>query len=173
MDATINTVDTAGNPGSASITETVAINNAPVLTVNDLGAVEDGPTVSGTPTFSDDIGDVHTYTVTPLAPGQGSVSIDSNTGVYTFDPGADFQSLAQGATAMVTFDVMITDNNGASDTETVTVTITGANDAPIAQDDAITAIEDTPFNSVVDLDFNDSDIDGDTLSVVAGTFANY
>ena len=44
------------------------------------------------------------------------------------------------------------------------------NDAPVAVDDAITATEDTPFTSVVDLDFNDTDLDGDALTVVAGTF---
>ena len=41
----------------------------------------------------------------------------------------------------------------------------------MAVDDAITATEDTLFTSTVDLDFNDTDLDGDSLSVVAGTFA--
>ncbi|MDV7214274.1 Ig-like domain-containing protein, partial [Azotobacter beijerinckii] len=38
-------------------------------------------------------------------------------------------------------------------------------------DDAVTATEDTPFSAVIALDANDSDLDGDSLSVVAGTFA--
>ena len=41
----------------------------------------------------------------------------------------------------------------------------------MAVDDAITATEDTLFTSTVDLDFNDTDLDGDALTVVAGTFA--
>ncbi|MDH3221597.1 MAG: Ig-like domain-containing protein [Gammaproteobacteria bacterium] len=49
--------------------------------------------------------------------------------------------------------------------------VTAANDAPVAVDDSVTATEDTPFNSVIELDANDTDLDGDTLSVVAGTFA--
>ena len=52
-----------------------------------------------------------------------------------------------------------------------TITVTPVNDAPVAVDDAITVAEDTPFNSVIDLDANDTDLDGDALSVVAGTFA--
>ena len=38
-------------------------------------------------------------------------------------------------------------------------------------DDAVTATEDTVFTSTIDLDTNDTDLDGDALSVVAGTFA--
>ena len=45
------------------------------------------------------------------------------------------------------------------------------NDRPVAVDDAITAVEDTPYNSAIGLVANDTDLDGDTLSVVAGTFA--
>ena len=44
------------------------------------------------------------------------------------------------------------------------------NSGPVAVDDAITVTEDTPFTSVVDLDANDTDLDGDALSVVPGTF---
>ena len=49
--------------------------------------------------------------------------------------------------------------------------MTAVNDAPIANDDAITVVEDTPFTSVVQLDTNDTDVDGPALTVVAGTFA--
>ncbi|MCQ4349209.1 Ig-like domain-containing protein [Pseudomonas stutzeri] len=40
----------------------------------------------------------------------------------------------------------------------------------MAQNDAVTVSEDVPFSSSISLLANDSDIDGDTLSVVAGTF---
>ncbi len=42
---------------------------------------------------------------------------------------------------------------------------------PVAVDDSATATENTVFNSVVSLLANDTDINGDTLSAVAGTFA--
>ncbi|MCQ4349186.1 Ig-like domain-containing protein [Pseudomonas stutzeri] len=44
------------------------------------------------------------------------------------------------------------------------------NDAPVAQNDAVTVSEDVPFSSSISLLANDSDVDGDSLSVVAGTF---
>uniref|UniRef100_UPI0035664008 DUF4347 domain-containing protein n=1 Tax=Psychromonas sp. TaxID=1884585 RepID=UPI0035664008 len=47
-----------------------------------------------------------------------------------------------------------------------------SNSAPVAVDDEIiSASEDTLFTSTVDLHFNDTDPDGDSLTVVAGTFA--
>jgi Ca2+-binding RTX toxin-like protein len=58
------------------------------------------------------------------------------------------------------------------DTLTVTTTtVADVNNAPVAVDDVITATEDTPFTSTVDLDFNDTDLDLDALTVTAGTFA--
>nr|MDA3945123.1 Ig-like domain-containing protein [Helicobacteraceae bacterium] len=48
--------------------------------------------------------------------------------------------------------------------------VTDVNNAPVAVDDVITATEDTPFTSTIDLDANDTDLDGDALTVVAGTF---
>jgi len=44
------------------------------------------------------------------------------------------------------------------------------NNPPVAVDDSIIATEDVLFTSAVDLDFNDTDVDLDALTVVAGTF---
>jgi hypothetical protein len=47
-------------------------------------------------------------------------------GSYSFDPGADFDDLAVGATRDVTFTYTATDNDGQTSTEqTVTITVTG------------------------------------------------
>jgi len=49
---------------------------------------------------------------------------------YSVAPGlVDY--LAEGETKVETFDVPVVDVNGGTDTETVTVTITGSNDAPV------------------------------------------
>ena len=122
---------------NVSDTETVTVtiagtNDAPVLTVSNLDATEDGASVSGTASFTDlDASDTHVYTVSAMGAGQGSVSIDAATGEYTYAPGSDFQSLAEGETTTVSFDVTVTDSENVSDTETVTVTITGTNDGPV------------------------------------------
>ncbi|MFG1311986.1 cadherin-like domain-containing protein, partial [Xanthobacter tagetidis] len=72
----------------------------------------------------------------------------------------------------------VSDGKGGTDTATVNVTVTPVNDAPIATADTATTAEDTPLViAVADLLANDSDLDGDTLSVtgvggaVGGTVA--
>ena len=57
----------------------------------------------------------------------------------------------------------------------VTTTITNndnvVNSPPVAIDDLFTVTEDTTFTSTVTLVFNDTDLDGDALTAVPGTFA--
>ena len=67
-------------------------------------------------------------------------------------------------------DYTVTDGS-LTDVGTLNITVNAVNDAPVAVDDAITATEDIPFTSTIDLDANDTDLDGDALTVVAGTFA--
>src|SRR5207247_4470013 len=53
---------------------------------------------------------------------------------------------------------------------TVSITITGVNDAPLALDDSYTTPEDTTLNvPAAGVLANDSDVDGDTLSAVLVT----
>ncbi|NVK30074.1 MAG: tandem-95 repeat protein, partial [Gammaproteobacteria bacterium] len=129
-----------GSGGALSDSATIAItirsvNDVPVLTVADLTTTEDTTSVSATASVTDqDTEDSHSFSVTAIGAGEGSVSIDVSTGEYTFTPGDDFQYLAAGESATVTFDVTASDPFGASDTETVTVTVTGVNDSPVLSD---------------------------------------
>ena len=61
----------------------------------------------------------------------------------------------------------VRDPAGNEATATVTITITPVNDPPQAVNDSATTAEDTP--AVIAVRTNDSDIDGDTLSVTAVT----
>ncbi|MCB1958636.1 MAG: tandem-95 repeat protein, partial [Rhodocyclaceae bacterium] len=64
------------------------------------------------------------------------------------------------------------DGNGGTDTATVTITIPPANDAPIAVDDGpLSTDEDTPLTNINVLG-NDSDPDGDPLTVTAASSPN-
>ena len=54
--------------------------------------------------------DLHTFDITN-APAEGSVANNGN-GTFTFDPGADFQDLAEGETRVVSFDYKATDDSG-------------------------------------------------------------
>ncbi len=98
------------------------------------------------------------------SPAAGSV-INNGDGTFTFNPGADFQSLNDGQTDQVSFTYEVVDPHGAtSNTATVTITINGANEstgennAPIAQNVAGTAQED---GAPVNYNFNANDIDSD------------
>ncbi|MBO6784328.1 MAG: tandem-95 repeat protein, partial [Alphaproteobacteria bacterium] len=158
------------------------INDAPTVVDVAVAATEDGPAIAGT--FSgddidtDDDGTTLTYTITS-GPAEGTV-VNNNDGTFSFDPGADFQDLAEGETRDVTFAYEATDLNGAvSDSATVTVTVTGTNDAPeisfAAGNDAGTVVEDDAVNTVTGK-LNGSDADnGANLawSVVGGGAGAY
>jgi VCBS repeat-containing protein len=64
-------------------------------------------------------------------------------GDFYFDH-VDFDKLAKGDTATITFDVLVTDaNGGVSNPTTMTVTVNGSNDQPLAIDHMDTYEEDT------------------------------
>ncbi len=95
--------------------------------------------------------------VGPLAPSIGTLSIDAD-GDYVFTPADDWNGSAN-TTYTVT--------NGKVRTGNIMITVTPANDAPVANDDTITVDEDTATNVTAQLLANDTDLDGDTL-VVSG-----
>jgi hypothetical protein len=95
-------------------------------------------------------------------PGNGIAVINAGTIIYT--PDADFNGAD-------TFSYTISDGRGGTDTATVTVSVTPVNDAPDAADDSASTMEDTAVS--IDVLANDTDIDGDTLSIAGvGTPAN-
>jgi len=132
-----------------------AVNDAPVAVAQTVSTVEDTAkaiTLAGT----DEEGSTLTYTVV-RQPTLGTLSGTAPNLTYTPDAnksGAD----------SFTFKV----NDGANDSATATVTIlvAAANDAPEAQDQAVTTSEDV----AVAITLGGSDIDGDALTyvVVAG-----
>ncbi|MDO6777636.1 Ig-like domain-containing protein, partial [Shewanella sp. 3_MG-2023] len=99
--------------------------------------------------------------------GTFSIDADGNWSYELNNTHSDVQSLKEGETLTRTITVTSADGTASHD---VTITIVGANDGPIAVDDEIFIAEDVVFNSTVDLDANDSDLDGDALSVIEGTF---
>ena len=64
----------------------------------------------------------------------------------------------------------MTDPDGNTDTATVTVTVNPVNDAPEANPDADVTDEDTAVT--IDLLANDTDVDGDDLTVVSATLVS-
>lgn len=135
---------------------------------NDTAAVGQGGTVSGNVLANDSVTGAAVQTVQVAGgPSGGSVTLAAD-GSFSYSAGAGFNALAQGETAIDSFTYTVTAVGGVSDTATVQVTVTGANDAPTANPDAATGGE----NEVISLDLlaNDSDIDnGAALSIVAAS----
>jgi len=84
-------------------------------------------------------------------------------GGYTYDPHGAFELLPAGeaTTDTFTYTVMDSPGGGIGSVGTVTVTITGLNDPPVANDDFADAVENGPPVSI-DLTQNDEDVDAGT-----------
>ena len=179
-DATFEYSVPDGNGGSDTATVTVTVtgtNDAPVASIVAVAAVEDGIAVSaafaGSDADSDDNAATLRYAITS-APAEGRVAIDGDGTSFTFDPGADFQDLAVGETRDVSFGYTATDAHGAvSAASTVTVTVTGTNDAPVvAAIDVSGAVTEmvTPAGNLTDtgtIGFSDVDLsDGHSIDPI-------
>ncbi|MEZ9766679.1 hypothetical protein BCS96_15170 [Vibrio breoganii] len=86
---------------------------------------------------------------------QGTVHQNPD-GSYYFKPAKDFNGEAE-------IEYTIKDGNGNEDSATAVVVVIPVNDAPTAVDDVISILEDTPV--VIDVLENDSDIDGDDITL--------
>ncbi|MDP2286740.1 MAG: VCBS domain-containing protein, partial [Pseudohongiella sp.] len=146
FDLKVRATDAHGATADNKVTVTVTgVNDAPTLAADVLAASEDGSSVSldlsslGADVDSDDDGSTLTYALLNTqeadaknaTPAAGTASISGTT--LTFDPGSDFQSLAAGQTTSFDLKVRATDAHGATADNTITVTVTGVNDAPQIQ----------------------------------------
>ncbi|WP_194293700.1 VCBS domain-containing protein, partial [Shewanella mangrovi] len=114
-------------------------NDAPVITSDtQTGTVQEDTTLTANGTVTaDDVDNGAVLSFSGNATGTyGSFAIDAATGewIYTLD-NANQQALAEGETHTDTFTVTVTDEFGATDTQLVTITINGTNDAPVITSD--------------------------------------
>jgi|GEM_PF-3259346 len=96
------------------------------------------------------------------APANGAVAINPD-GTFDYTPNADFNGEDS-------FTYRVNDGEMVSDPVPVTVTVNPVNDAPVAQDDFITTQPETPVT--IPVGDNDSDPDGDPLTVVSASAPN-
>ena len=158
-----------GSTATVSVTVT-CVNDVPNA-VDDSGAGfttdEDTPFTTASVLGNDTDGDDDPLTI-PTFDDTGTIGIVTynDDGTFAYDPNGQFDSLAVGEDGTDTFTYTVSDGNGGSDVATVTITITGVNDAPDAVDDGDTTDEDTA--KAVDVLGNDTDADAnDTLLVTA------
>ncbi|HCM0756108.1 TPA: tandem-95 repeat protein, partial [Vibrio parahaemolyticus] len=152
---------TAKDPSGESVSQTVNFTVAPVVDIeaDSADVVEDTPTiinVLGNDTFES------TDKVVSLdadnGPKNGTVIVN-NDGTVTYTPDDNY-------VGEDTFTYIVT-SGGMSESTTVEVNVTPVNDAPVAKDDIATTQEDTAVT--IDVLPNDTDVDGDKLSIQSAT----
>ncbi|MFM9975884.1 MAG: tandem-95 repeat protein, partial [Beijerinckiaceae bacterium] len=130
------------------------VNDAPVSANGSLATNED-MLFSGTlPAATDVDGDTLVYAAGGISAAHGTVIINAN-GTFSYQPDANYNGVDS-----FTFTV----NDGTVTIEyTMSVTVTAVNDAPVATNNSATTDEDTLIN--INVLGDDTDIDGDTLSI--------
>jgi VCBS repeat-containing protein len=154
--------DAAGELSTATVNVTVsAVNDAPVAVNDSASTNEDTPIVLAAATllandFDVDDGDAKTI-VSVQDAMHGTVNLSGSN--ITFAPTTDYNGLAS-------FTYTIRDSAGETSTATVNLAVHAVNDAPVAANDSLSAIEDTSvtFTAAQLLD-NDTDVDGPRLGI--------
>ena len=148
--------DLAGVESTSTVTiEVTGVNDAPMIT--DGGDIAGDVQEDVTLTFTGDLdstdvdnGATAEWSVANSAGTYGSLAVDGITGTwtYTLDNNADnVQALAAGESHDETFTVVVTDDQGATDTQTVTITVNGTNDAPVIASSATASITNSSFET--------------------------
>ena len=148
----------------ATVTITVnPVNDAPIATDDNFTTGEDTTLNVVTGSILDNDVDVDdALVITQLSDtSNGALTLNPD-GTFDYVPDADFSGVD-------TFTYQLEDPSGATSAiATVTITVNPVNDAPVAVDDSYFSNEDIPFTAslnINDLLENDSDLDGDTLTV--------
>ena len=134
------------------------VNDAPIAFDDSTSTNEDTPvTVNVVANDTDVEGDP--LTVSAVTQGtNGAVTFGGGTVTYTPNPNFNGPD---------SFTYTVSDGNGGTDTATVDVTVNTVNDAPVGVDDTASTNEDTPVS--VNVVSNDTDVEGDPLTVSAVT----
>lgn len=103
--------------------------------------------------------------------GGGSVKVETDGG-FLFSTDGDFGALREGETQTVSFFYSAANNRQYTGSRIVEITVNGVEDAPVAADDFFDRLQTdrTLTLSAADLLGNDTDADGDALSLVDGTY---
>ena len=148
----------------ATITITVNPVNDPPIADPDTGTTDED-TILSVDVLANDYedpveGDAVTTANLVSSPVQGSVTLNSDGG-FDFNPDGDFEDLGTDESRDATFTYTATDERGATSLPaTVTITVDGINDAPVANDQSLTTDEDILLGIVLTA----SDVDSAALT---------
>jgi WD40 repeat protein len=131
-----------------------------LVAVNDQGTTTEDTAVDLL-VLNNDLGaDGVSLTITQVTPGAHGTTTITAANTVRYTPASGFHSTDS-------FTYTVSDGQGGSATATVTVTVTHVNHAPVAHNDQATTLEDTAVEVAVLS--NDTDVDGDLLTVTAVT----
>ncbi|GAB1362870.1 hypothetical protein MASR1M32_21060 [Rhodobacter sp.] len=138
-----------------SLSDTVDNNFAPEANPDEAETPEDTPVIIDVlANDTDPNGDTLSIDGTPTA-DHGTVTVNQD-GTITYTPDENYNGPD-------TITYVVTDPDGNTATSTVAVNVTPVNDAPVANDDTATTTVGTAV--VIPVLANDTDVDGDTLTV--------
>ena len=146
---------------SPTASATTDANSNPVANDDSDSVAEDGSVVIAV-LANDSDGDGDSLSVQSVSQGSNG-SVTNNGGNVTYTPDANFSGNDS-------FTYVVSDGFGGTDTATVNVTVSPVNDDPTAQDDS--ASVGTGASVVIDVLANDSDPEGDSLTIVSVTQGN-
>lgn len=150
-----------------TVTVTVTPGNDDPVAVDDTFTVDEDSGATVIDIFGNDVdNDGDELTLEGLIIGgdfNGELTVTDGVFTYTPDPGIS---------GIDSFSYLVSDGNGGFDSATVTITVAPVNDDPVAVDDVVT-VDEGSGATVLDVLANDTDIEGDDLTVTAvGTAAN-
>ncbi len=158
--------DGNGEQDTATVTLTMAaVNDEPVTGDDTVAVTEDTPVTFSAASLlaNDSDADGDGLTISSFTQPAAGMIVDNGDGTFTFTPAADDDTPR-------TFTYDANDGNGGITTATVTLHISAVNDEPVANADAFTVNEDTtlviPRATLLG---NDTDVEGDTLSITSVT----
>ncbi|MES9904928.1 MAG: tandem-95 repeat protein, partial [Sedimenticola sp.] len=143
-----------------------SINDAPIIDDVDEGVIAEGAsTITGQLTSSDvDDNDTATFTISEGVDAPAGFIINDD-GVYAFDPAdAAYDHLNVGDATTLTIPVTVTDKYGATDTTQIKITVTGTNDAPVADAEVFSA-QATEGGAIITGEVSSSDIDDNSTAL--------
>ncbi|MFD2265421.1 cadherin-like domain-containing protein [Lacibacterium aquatile] len=155
--------DSEGGTATASVTVAVAgVGDVPVLGADAAQMDEDGTLILQPADLlaNDSDADGDTLTIVGVESLSGGTAVLLPDGTISFTPAPDFNGPA-------VLRYLVSDGSGHLAQADIAVAVAPVNDAPVAADDTADAVEDTPLLlKAADLLANDSDVDGDTLTIV-------
>ena len=161
-----DTLTISTSDGKLSDTDSITlnitpVNDAPVATPTSDSTFEDAPAIGGKLAATDVDGDTLTFTLNNPAPAGFSLNAD---GTWTFDPSnAAYQALGQGEQLVIQVPFTATDGKLSSGS-TLTITVTGVNDAPVVSGAITHGTNEDAAGQVIDLLAKASDADARTCS---------